>query len=776
MAFARKPPAPLALPVAFWAMGIFLGSRLQFSPLWALIPAALSCLAAWLVTRFRLFLILVLCLICGALRFESSSKGISALANVLQQRNQLRQELVFRPTKVFSAKENRYEIGLYSLAGKRIDDKLLYYSATPLQPDFWYRGIADIRAIERDPLLDIFPDRYAAIAYQMGALTRMSKTGTSGWVAKLRLKLLHNLDSKLGDQAIWAKGLLLSDTEAKNDYLNSLSNSGLIHLIVVSGMHVWFIYLVMMSILRIFIGRETAEMLLLPLVLLFAALNNFAPPITRAIIMIGTLVTARQMQIPLSGLQALSIALWVITLISPGQLFNIGLQLSFIAVLVMIIGVPRFRIFSADKLLGSPVLRFFEQSIEVIMVSGLISLAISPLTLYHFGRASFNGIIGNLIGIPVIGILMPVSVLVLITPQNWMIGLWLKLVYSFLVHLWSLWIGFCAELPFSFDGFYAGQNFALALALAILWMFILLRGRFRLALYSFVPIVALSGGLLLLPESADRVDRSSSGAVVYAFNAGVADCSYIKLPGGQNLMVDTGGLYASGYAESIPTSAGMQDNSWLQKRLLPWLSRRRIRQIDALVLSHLHADHCGGFPALATGLKVKNVFISAETLEQPLWKDFVNAGYLKHSRVHVLSDTISYRIGDSYLKFLPMEKSYFDLSENNLSLVCRLDCSGQRILFTGDIENDAEKILVHKYAEELKADFLKVPHHGSRSSSSDVFLSAVRAREAWLSVSRHNRFRFPHPETLNRYQRYNIRLQSTEDGSIRKVIDTSPLR
>jgi len=692
---------------------------------------------------------------------------VTPLRELLQQRKLLRQEMVFRISRVLSSDDNRYEIWLYSLAGKKLHDRLLFSSETPLEPGFWYRGIADIQQINHDPQLDIYPARFSGSATQLGKLTRLSGTGLSGWTIRLRLSLLKDLDIKLGTNAAWAKGLLLSDTEAKNAHLNSLSNSGMMHLIVVSGLHVWFIYLVVVSLLRIFLPRYIAELLFLPLILLFAALNNFAPPITRSIVMIGCLILARLKERPLSGLQSLATSLLLITLASPVQIFNIGLQLSYVAVLVILYGLPRIAWFDPDRVMNSPWLHALQNLLEGLILSVLVSLAIIPLTLFYFGRASLNGIVGNALGIPLIGILLPLSFLVMLIPHSWTVFASLRLVYEFTCLLWTKWVLFSASLPFAFSGLYSGPNAAWALVLIILWLFLLVRGKFLWALYGFVPIVGLSALLLLVHPPNPAVTELT------VFNSGVADCCLIKLHDGQILMVDTGGLSGYGYAEQTVSSETMNNGSWAQRKLLPWLSRQNIRQIDALVITHLHSDHCGGLPAIAGSLKVKHIFISDESLRHPLWKEFEQAGCLSHSKIHVIADTISYRIGQNRLKFLHPDKNYYSDSENNRSLVFRLDASGKRMLFSGDIESEAEKYLAERYADDLQADFLKVPHHGSKSSSSEVFLAAVKPGEAWLTVSRRNRFHFPHPETVRRYNRDSIHLLSTAEGSFRKVIDTS---
>lgn len=767
MANAKRLPAPLAVPVLMWVLGLVLAQWLKPKPLLMVASALAVCFAAWLLPRFRYFLVLLLMILLGTLRFLSIPEDGSPLQRVLKERIQIRQEICFRINRVFSDKEPCYEIKLYSLAGKRQHDRLIYYAAQPLLPGYWYQGAAEIQALNQDPLLDIYPNRFSAKAWQLGKLKRLSSTGIEAWVSTLRLKLLQNLDVKLGEQAFWAKGLLLSDTQAKHEHLEYLSSSGLMHLIVVSGLHVWFIYLIVVSLLRVFLSRELAELVFLPLILLFALLNNLAPPITRSVIMIGCLVIARQIQRPLSGLQVMALSLWIITLFSPRQIFNVGLQLSYLSVGVMLYGLPRVYLFEPSRLPGNPLLSSLQKLWDGLLLSALVSLAIIPVLLYHFGRLTFNGIIGNVLGIPLSGVMLPLAFLVLFIPKHWLLAGWLKLAYEFVCQLWTDWLQFSAELPFKISGFYPSANLGWALAIGILWFFLLIRGRFRIALYSLLPLSLLISGLLFWPSG-----KAESGEL-FVFNAGVADCCLIRLKDGRTLMIDTGGLRTAHTAEKTLSATDLRSNSWMQAKLLPWLQRKGIRQIDALVISHLHADHCGGFPALASTLKLKNIFISSSATALPLWKEFGASGFLQGSRVFVVSDTISYRIGDSYLQFLHPDKNFSDFNDNNMSLVCRLDTGSQRMLFCGDIETEAEAYLAEKYPTQLRSQYLKIPHHGSRSSSSAAFLASVMPREAWLTVSNRNNFHFPHPETISRYHRQGIAIHSTAYGSLRKKIDIS---
>lgn len=760
MAISKKLNAPLLLPALGWISGIILGRYLPLG-IWYL-PLALPILGAGILfSRLRPYLLIVLFMLLGALRVQLSPQSDSPLQQILETRDVIQQPLSFRVKTAFSSAYNSYGIISDSLAGRPLKARLIFYSERELSPGRRYRGLAELRALQSDPLLDIYPNRYEARAYQKGGLEEQPGYRPSMWVDKLRKSLLDALDAKLGSEAGWAKALLFSDTTVKNEYRLELQQSGVLHLIVVSGLHVWFIYLVMVSLLQVLIPRRWAELIFLPVILLFAALNNWAPSITRSIIMIATLILAHWLQRPLSGAQNISLSLLIITLIQPLQLFSLGLQLSYVSVAVLIFAVPRVSIFGNKGLDRKPWKVAIESILEAITVSALVSIAIAPLTLYHFGTASLNGIIGNLIGIPLSSLLLPLSVMILLIPQANFIGKALQTSYFALIWLWKQWIAGAASLPFSVNGEYFNSYRAIALSTVIVMLLIVVRAKFKLALKLAIPALCLILAMLIIPRG-----RSHEPEVI-VFAAGVADCSLIRLPNGENLMIDTGGTYGSLETEQVPSEQSLLNNNWAERKLVPWLGKNGIRRLDHILITHLHSDHCGGLLSLLKSLEVGEIIIADGIQDHPLWQQLSRSPYFKPEKIIVVRDTCSFSYGTARLKMLHPDKHYASWDENERSLVCRLDLNGQSFLFTGDIGQEAETYLVERYPQELKCNYLKVPHHGSRSSSTMEFIKACQPREAWLCCNKHNRFGFPHAETMQRYRKQQIRLRSTAEGSIR---------
>jgi len=570
----------------------------------------------------------------------------------------------------------------------------------------------------------------------------------------------NRLDTHAGSAAPIAKALLLSDQGAKKLYRDPLRDGGMIHLIVVSGLHVWFIYGMLMLLLRFLLPPRLAELFFILLITGFAALNYWAAPISRAMIMILTGIAARWLGRKVSSLQVLVLSLFIITLISPLQLFDLGLQLSFLSVGVILLALPRFSIWPPRYSPFTWWRTALDTILNYLLLSFMVSVAILPLTLYAFGTGSLNGVIGNLLGVPLIGILLPLSVLVLIFSPAGFLGAGFLAVYRFTVWLFEHWMLICASLPFHLASAWIDLGQALGLALLILPFYMWAR-KVRRPLWSlYIPLWSI--GLLLL-ALLPLIKPERGG--IWQFNCGTADCALIVTPGGHSILVDSGPSNASWEAERDPSKA-LDTNSWASRKLLPWLKRRGIKHLDDLIITHTHADHSGGVPALVTSLPIKRVIITDETRASELWQLWRAQGWFDDSKVLTISDTLSLALDKTRLQFLHPDRDWNTDSENDRSIVFRLDHKGKSVLFTGDIEAPSEAWLLARYPGLIDVDYLKVPHHGSRTSNSEAFLKAVSPREAWISTAKRNRFDFPHPEALIHLRRHSERILQTSEGSI----------
>jgi competence protein ComEC len=237
------------------------------------------------------------------------------------------------------------------------------------------------------------------------------------------------------------------------------------------------------------------------------------------------------------------------------------------------------------------------------------------------------------------------------------------------------------------------------------------------------------------------------------FDVGQGDAALIEFPKGR-MLIDTGPLYEKADAAK-----------WV---LVPFFQRNGIRELDAVVISHPHADHLGGLPTLLREINIKKVFVCGAETDSLLEQNCENL----LDSLKVPSFTLN--AGQHLDDFAPTEvwalhprreeKKFLQL--NDVSVIIKVIFGQHAFLFPGDAEFEGESHLL-QFARLLDSDVLKVGHHGSSTSSMPLFLNAVSPQWAITSVGRWNRFGHPDPQVMARYDSLGIRLLRTDrDGAV----------
>ena len=246
---------------------------------------------------------------------------------------------------------------------------------------------------------------------------------------------------------------------------------------------------------------------------------------------------------------------------------------------------------------------------------------------------------------------------------------------------------------------------------------------------------------------------------IYFIDVGQGDSCLILTKLDTSILIDAGGSETYDVGENI---------------LLPYLLSRRITKIDYIICSHFDTDHCGGIKTILENIKVKNLIISKQKEEYKNFTEIVKIANERDVNIIVIKakDKIKFD-KTAYIDVLYPTKDLKHPDINNNSLVVKFISENLSILFTGDIEKTAEEnILNMNYSKkELKADILKVAHHGSSTSSSYEFLEAVSPKIALIGVGKNNTFGHPSDITIKNLQKLNVKIYRTDkNGEIEIVV------
>ena len=237
---------------------------------------------------------------------------------------------------------------------------------------------------------------------------------------------------------------------------------------------------------------------------------------------------------------------------------------------------------------------------------------------------------------------------------------------------------------------------------------------------------------------------------IYFVDVGQGDCTFIVTPKNKTILIDGGGSTGSDFDVGEST-------------LLPYILDRGYKKIDLMFISHFDQDHSLGCAKIIENLTVSNLILNKQLEENDIYKHIVSiAKQKKVNLIYVKAGDVITLNGVKIKILHPQEKLIAENSINNNSIVFKLEYKSFSILFTGDIENIAEEVILSKNIN-LKADILKVAHHGSKTSSSQRFIEAVSPKIALIGVGKNNMFGHPNREVIERLQSYGTKIYRTDE-------------
>lgn len=256
--------------------------------------------------------------------------------------------------------------------------------------------------------------------------------------------------------------------------------------------------------------------------------------------------------------------------------------------------------------------------------------------------------------------------------------------------------------------------------------------------------------------------RFSQGRLTVTFlDVGQGDSILVAFPRGKLMLVDSGGRVEYRSPDSIEADDFEEDRMGVaEAALLPHLWFRGIRRLDMIVASHGDADHIEAFDELIDTMRVGSAAEAARS-DMSISNSFRDAVKDAGIPLRRFGRGDSFELDGVTIDVFWPDRETGPMSENNGSAVLRLRYGRRAILLTGDIEAETESRLTGSFGTELRADVLKVPHHGSKTSSTQKFIEAVRPDHAVISAALPSPFGHPHPDVVGRLTRIGARIWET---------------
>lgn len=533
------------------------------------------------------------------------------------------------------------------------------------------------------------------------------------------------------DTAPFVKALLMGDKTdfyADGDAYTAMRTSGLIHVVAVSGLHVAFL----VGFIMLVMGRSRRSSLIcIALVWFFVVMTGASPSTVRAGFMQTLLLAA-----PLFGREndpptSLSFALAVILLASPAAAGSAALQLSFGAMAgIMAFSGPIYsRLQAAGEGRALPRLRSYAGGVLASSLGAVIFTA--PILAIRFGCVPLLG--------PVTNILCLWAVTACFCGGFVCCGVWALLsglgralawAVSWLARYIFLITGLVAKLPFACV--YTANNLmswwlCAAIAIFALTWFGRGRAKFRWVLPASLSAITLCAALI-----ASAAVYSSGGGYITALDVGQGQ-SLAVMSGNSTVLIDCGG-------RNSPENAGDIASAYL-------LSRGRSR-VDALILTHLHADHANGAVRLIEDMKVASVVMPQDPNDDDgMLPDILSACERHGVQVRYVGADSALTAGNIRVSlFAPPESG----TANERGLSMRVSLGDTDMLVTGDMNRTAEKEIISRH-DLSGTELLVAGHHGSKYSTSDELLKAAGAKTAIISVGC-NFYGHPSDAALRRLQ------------------------
>lgn len=604
---------------------------------------------------------------------------------------------------------------------------------------------------------------------------------------KISAKISKQIDILLDkEEASIFKGILLGDTSSIDDSLkNDFQIANISHVLAVSGMNVSYIIIGIRILFQKLLGKQKNYIFTIIILVFYIFLTGFSPSIVRAVIMGIIFISSKLFFRKSDTYTSLSISLLVLLIYNPFLILNIGLQLSYLGTLgILIFNSSILELFNKINLKkcrnriirNKYVLKMIDKIKEILAVTFSAQIIILPFILFYFNIFGTYFVVSNLLVSFIIGPIIIIGIIVLAISfiNSGIMSFFaevLEIILSFLIK-----ISYVSNLPISKIYFPTLKKEIIAVYIVIIliirfliyiysskkWSYTIQRFRNLIALFKYKSRKnkkKVRNALIVFLIVILLIYKYPKDLRINFVDVGQGDCTFIITPYNNTILIDGGGSETFDVGKST---------------LLPYILDKGYTSIDYIFISHFDNDHVDGILYLLEEINVGQVIIPKQFETSANYERFIKIVKERGGKVRVVKKGDEVGI-EKNLKFnilWPQNDFIEENVINNNSMICMLKYNNFSMLFTGDVERIAEEKFLNYYENtNLISTVLKIAHHGSKTSSTEKFISKVKPKIALIGVGENNLFGHPSNEVLDRLRKINCQIYRTDsDGEIGLVV------
>ncbi|OHR61176.1 DNA internalization-related competence protein ComEC/Rec2 [Staphylococcus sp. HMSC061G12] len=517
---------------------------------------------------------------------------------------------------------------------------------------------------------------------------------------------------------------------------------GIFHLLAVSSSHVVVIASIFYFVFNRFsIPLFITKTFIIFVLFLFAYYTNFAPSALRAILCMS-LVMIIPKRFYQSLLDILATVFLFLCVTNPDIVFDIGFQFSFLITFFI--------------MLCAPILKTLTTIQSMYAMTFIAQIGSFLVSAFHFNQIQWIGFVANFIFIPFYSfILFPIAILTFFYYQFFGSNLLLNQIISF-----SYWLHDTLLIPIfkhlTCYRWFIGEMNSLLLAGTLIWLVLMLtlttNGKIKKSTVIFIL------GSIIITYSASLPHLRFT-----ALNVGQGDSFLFETGARQRILIDTGGK-AQNENElfDFSTKNANASHSISKFHVLPTLRKRGISSLDYVIITHPHADHIGELDYIISHVHIKRLIINFKSYPTHTLMQLKDLCHKYKTTLLDVNSISSIKLGDNKIKFYNTAITQSkDLNDH--SIIALIQTKTYNILTTGDATIKNEQKLLSNY-KLPKIDILKVGHHGSKTSNSEVYLNTIHPTYSIISSGQNNVYKLPNKSVVDRLKKVGTKLYNTQNN------------